>query len=97
MLIPLLPVLASSPVTLGLALALVPRTKSPSVLLGPAAGAILGLRLGEKALPSFYIECLEPAETLGELAEDMLGGCTMERGSKLFDLDWDRKYIHGGK
>lgn len=64
---------------------------------GCRSGAILGLRLGEKALPSFYIECLEPAETLGELAEDMLGGCTMERGSKLFDLDWDRKYIHGGK
>ena len=68
-----------------------------SAAVGAVAGAILGLRLGEKALPSFYIECLEPAETLGELAEDMLGGCTMERGSKLFDLDWDRKYIHGGK
>ena len=53
--------------------------------------------MGEQALPAFYIECLEPAEVLGELAEDMLGGCTMERGSKLFDLDWDRKYIHGGK
>jgi len=50
-----------------------------------------------RTLPAFYIECLEPAEVLGELAEDMLGGCTMERGSKLFDLDWDRKYIHGGK
>ena len=36
-------------------------------------------------------------ETARQLAEDMLGGCTMERGSKLFDLDWDRKYIHGGK
>ena len=68
-----------------------------SAAVGAVAGAILGLRLGEKALPSFYIECQEPAETLGELAEDMLGGCTMERGSKLFDLDWDRKYIHGGK
>ena len=68
-----------------------------SAAVGAVAGAILGLRLGEQALPAFYIECLEPAEVLGELAEDMLGGCTMERGSKLFDLDWDRKYIHGGK
>lgn len=31
------------------------------------------------------------------MAEDMFNGCTMEMGNKLFDLDWDRKYIHGGK
>ena len=30
-------------------------------------GAILGIRLGEEALPEFYIECLEPAEVLREL------------------------------
>lgn len=59
-------------------------------------GAFLGLILGESALPEFYIECLEPAETLRELADDMFQGCTMDRSSKLFDLDWDRKYLHGG-
>ena len=68
-----------------------------SAAVGALTGAILGLRLGEQALPAFYIECLEPAGTLAELAEDMYHGCTMEMGNKLFDLDWDRKYIHGGK
>ena len=59
-------------------------------------GAFLGLSLGEGALPEFYIECLEPADTLRELADDMFQGCTMDRSSKLFDLEWDRKYLHGG-
>ena len=68
-----------------------------SAATGAVAGAILGLRLGRRALPDFYIECLEPGETLAELAYDVYHGCPMERGSKLFDLDWDRKYIHGGK
>ena len=67
-----------------------------SSAVGAIVGAILGLRQTEDALPPFYIECLEPAETLMELADDMWSGCPMEMGSKLFDLDWDRKYIHGG-
>lgn len=67
-----------------------------SAAVGAVAGALLGLRLGEEALPGFYVECLEPAEILSELADDMYEGCPMEMGSKLFDLDWDRKYIHGG-
>lgn len=64
--------------------------------VGAITGALLGLRMGEEALPEFYIECLEPADTLRELADDMFQGCTMDRSSKLFDLDWDRKYLHGG-
>ena len=68
-----------------------------SAAVGAAAGAILGARLGEKALPGFYIECLEPAQTLSELAYDLFTGCSMEKGNKLFDLDWDRKYVHGGR
>ena len=68
-----------------------------SAAVGAVAGAILGLRLGDQALPSFYIECLEPAEILQELAYDLHGGCPMEMGNKLFDLDWDRKYLHGGR
>lgn len=68
-----------------------------SAAVGAAAGAILGARLGEKALPGFYIECLEPAQTLSELAYDLYTGCSMEKGNKLFDLDWDRKYVHGGR
>ena len=68
-----------------------------SAAVGAIAGAILGTRLGEDALPEFYIECLEPAETLRELADDLYHGCPMEMGNKLFDLDWDRKYLHGGR
>ena len=68
-----------------------------SAAVGAIVGAILGIRLGEEALPDFYIECLEPAEVLRELADDLYTGCPMEQGSKLFDLDWDYKYLHGGK
>lgn len=68
-----------------------------SAAVGAIAGAILGIRLGEEALPDFYIDCLEPAATLRELADDLHTGCPMDAGSKLFDLDWDYKYLHGGK
>ena len=67
-----------------------------SAAVGALTGAILGIRLGEDALPEFYMECLEPRETLRELADDLFDGCPMEMGNKLFDLDWDRKYLHGG-
>ena len=67
-----------------------------SAAVGAVAGAILGARMGEESLPEFYIECLEPAELLQELADDLFDGCPMEMGNKLFDLDWDHKYLHGG-
>ena len=67
-----------------------------SAAVGSIVGALLGLRLGEEALPEFYIECLEPADTLRELADDLFHGCPMDMGSALFDGDWDRKYIYGG-
>ncbi len=68
-----------------------------SAAVGAIAGAILGLRLGEEALPDFYLECLEPVETLRELADDLYTGCPMEKGNRLFDLDWDYKYLHAGR
>ena len=68
-----------------------------SAAVGAIVGAILGIRLGAKTLPGFYIECLQPAEVLVELADDLYHGCPMEKGNKLFDLDWDRKYLHGGR
>jgi ADP-ribosylglycohydrolase len=68
-----------------------------SSAVGAIAGAILGIRLGEEALPDFYIECLESAEVLRELADDMHTGCPMEMGNRLFDLDWDYKYLNGGQ
>lgn len=68
-----------------------------SAAVGAVTGAILGARMGEDALPEFYLECLEVAETLRELADDLYHGCPMELGGRLFDDDWDRKYLHGGK
>ena len=68
-----------------------------SAAVGAVTGALLGLRQGEIALPDFYTECLEPTDTLRELADDLWSGCPMEQGNRLFDADWDHKYIHGGK
>lgn len=68
-----------------------------SAAVGAVAGALQGIRLGEDALPEFYMECLESGDVLRELADDLYNGCPMEMGNKLFDLDWDRKYVHGGK
>lgn len=66
-----------------------------SAAAGCLTGAILGARIGAANLPKFYMESLELAPVLRELADDMLQGCPMVKGSKLFDGDWDRKYLHG--
>lgn len=58
-------------------------------------GAILGARMGEQALPEFYMEGLEIAVVLRDLADDLVQGCPMTRGSLLFDGDWESKYLHG--
>ena len=31
------------------------------------------------------------------LAEDLYQGCPMGQGTGIYDCDWDRKYLHGGK
>ena len=67
-----------------------------SAAVGALTGAILGARMGVEALPEFYLECLEPAQILMELADDMHQGCPMEKDDLFYDTDWDRKYIHGG-
>jgi len=67
-----------------------------SAAVGAITGALLGICLGEEALPEFYIESLEPAGLLRELADDMDQGCPMGANAFLFDDDWDRKYLHGG-
>ena len=67
-----------------------------SAAVGAITGALLGLALGEDALPEFYLECLEPTDVLRELADDLFHGCPMDLASSLFDDDWDRKYLHAG-
>ena len=66
-----------------------------SAAVGCLTGAILGARMGAAALPEFYLEGLEVAPFLRELATDLAQGCPMVRGNRLFDGDWDRKYLHG--
>lgn len=67
-----------------------------SAAVGAVTGALLGAKLGEDALPEFYLECLEPTAVLKELADDLAQGCPMDMGGRLFDDDWDRKYLHAG-
>lgn len=63
-----------------------------SAAVGAITGAILGARLGAEALPEFYLESLEPAAILEELAADIAQGRQLMR---IFDDDWDQKYVQG--
>ncbi len=66
-----------------------------SSAVGALTGAILGTAFGKEALPEFYLECLEPAAALQELAKDLEQGFHTGRATRLFDDDWERKYTHG--
>lgn len=63
-----------------------------SCAVGAITGAVLGAKLGEEALPEFYLESLEPKAALGVLAEDLVRGRQVAR---IFDDSWDQKYIQG--
>ena len=63
-----------------------------SAAVGAITGALLGARLGEEALPEFYLESLEPADVLRELAEDLAQSRQVMR---IFDDSWDQKYVQG--
>lgn len=56
-------------------------------------GAVLGAVRGEEALPKKWREELEENSVLRELAEDMYRGCPMMKGSRVFDIEWDAKYV----
>jgi len=60
---------------------------------GAAAGAILGAVHGEEAIPAQWLEELECASVLRELAEDLFRGCPMMKGSRVFDVEWEEKYV----
>ena len=66
-----------------------------SAAVASLAGAFLGAKLGHKAIPGFYLDCLEPASVLDVLARDLVQACPKQVASRLFDDDWDRKYIQG--
>ena len=59
------------------------------------AGAILGLSQGEEALPEFYLESLEGADYIRELATDLCAAGPKGLRIRLFDDEWDRKYGQG--
>ena len=63
-----------------------------SCAVGAVTGGILGAKLGVEALPDFYLESLEQAAVLSELATDMSQGRQFMR---IFDDDWDQKYNQG--
>ena len=67
-----------------------------SSAVGAIVGAVMGLRQGQQILPEFYLECLEPALSLQELANDFAQGNPQDRAGLLFDDDWEHKYIYGG-
>lgn len=67
-----------------------------SSAVGAVAGAMLGAMLGYEAVPEFYLEGLEAAAPLTELADDMSVGFSDMVGKSLFDMDWDRKYLSVG-
>lgn len=56
-------------------------------------GAILGAVHGEEAIPKDWIDGIECGSVLRELAEDMFRGCPMMKGSRVFDVEWDAKYV----
>lgn len=66
-----------------------------SSAVGALTGAILGAALGKEALPEFYLDCLEPAAVLAELAGDLEKAFHSGRAVRLFDDDWEHKYTHG--
>ena len=62
------------------------------LLLNTVGGDIeAGLAIAE------MIAGMKKPTALVELADDLYQGYPMMMGGKLFDGDWDRKYLHGGK
>ena len=63
-----------------------------SAAVGAVTGALLGAMYGEEVLPGHWLEQLECAGVLRELAADLFGGCPMMKESRVFDIEWDEKY-----
>ena len=63
-----------------------------SAATGAIVGAIMGAKLGQDALPEFYLESIECAEALAILAADVV---TATPTLSVFDDTWDHKYVQG--
>lgn len=64
-----------------------------SSAVGAVAGGMMGAVLGADGIPDFYLESLEAAPHIRELAEDMASGFSEMVGKSLFDATWERKYL----
>ena len=62
--------------------------------MGAITGAILGAKLVEAALPEFYLDGLDAAAPLRQLAKDLVQAGSGHK-LQIFDDDWDKKYIQG--
>ena len=67
-----------------------------SSAVGAVTGAMLGAVLGDEGVPEFYMEGLEAAPHLLELADDLSSGFSEMVGKSLFDMEWERKYLSVG-
>lgn len=63
-----------------------------SAATGALTGAFLGAKLGAEELSEFYLESLEAAPYLDELARDLVVG---RQTMLVFDDHWDEKYVQG--
>lgn len=66
-----------------------------SAAVGALTGAVMGASLGEEPLLGFYLDGLQSVEPLRTLADDLVRCRRMGRTARLFDDDWDRKYVQG--
>lgn len=64
-----------------------------SAAVGAVTGAIVGALAGSSEFDPFYLDGLEPAKVMKELAQDLYQGCPMAKGSSFFDCEWEGKYI----
>ena len=66
-----------------------------SAAVGSITGALLGASQGEASLPEFYLDCLDCDHVIRELASDLHTAFPKGWQKRLFDDDWDRKYMQG--
>ncbi len=66
-----------------------------SAAVGALTGALMGAYLGRDALPDFYLESLPCTDMLQEMAQDLMACGPKGWRARLFDHDWDRKYVQG--
>lgn len=60
---------------------------------GAIAGSIVGTHVGLSGIPAKYVEHLELADVIVEIADDLYNDCKIDGYSDYRDPVWERKYI----